>query len=311
MVNVGLRGRTGTVHVEVDPECERAFAEVSTPDVDGRSGLAVTNGTLDEGKDSRVLTVDIKASGADPRDEWGVDIWVTVPLGCTLNVHTDVADVETTGPKGLRETSIETTTGAVTVEDAIKARIKTVSGRIDLGRADEAVVRTEGPATHAGEVVHARAVNAAERAHVTIGYVYQADVQTTSGDVSIEELSGRSTVVSTSGRITAVVTGSGPALSSGPADLADVPAPGHTFSSPNGIVNVTLGGSVPSNVRASDMRGPIHLHLSEELVAEHGDVPQSSGTWGAGAGAGGAAAAGPEILGSYRQKPPGIEGRGT
>lgn len=257
-----LHDRYGAVHVHVDPACTVASVRVTTPDHDGVAAEAIARGTLDWDEDSRRLTVDIDAPGANPRDGWRVDIWAELPPGSSLDAHTDEADVETSGPIPLVDAGIETTTGEVRIDDAVKAYVKTVSGPVHISLADEAVVRTEGDV-------------APDSDHVTIGQAFELDVQTTGGKVRIEHVSEslavktrqgdvvidsvaaahRSDVRSQSGRITASVTG----------------GKHHQFSSPTGVVDVTVEYTAPADVRiqASDIRGPVRPMLSEGFLERY------------------------------------------
>jgi hypothetical protein len=292
-----LHDRYGAVHVRVDPECKVASVRVTTADSEGVAAQAIARGNLAWDEESRRLTVDIDAPGVNPREGWRVDVWAELPPGSTLDAHTDEADVETSGPVPLRDAGIETTTGEVRIEDALKAYVKTVSGPVQIDFADEAVVRTEGDV-------------APDRDHVTIGRVDALDVQTTGGKVRIEHVTGSlavktgegdieidsvaaagSDVRSQSGRITASVTG----------------GKNHQFSSPTGVVDVTVEYTAPPDVKiqASDIRGPVRPMLSQGFLEVNQHRPPSAAASGLGAGpaAGGAAAGASAAAGAAATRP--------
>ncbi|TDW17812.1 DUF4097 family beta strand repeat-containing protein [Kribbella kalugense] len=287
-----LHDRYGAVYVNVNPDCKVASVRVMTTDSEGVAAQAIADGKLTWDEEDRRLTVDIEAPGVNSRDGWRVDVWAELPPGSTLDAHTDEADVETSGEAPLADAMIETTTGEVRVEDAVKAYVKTVSGPVHVGFADEAVVRTEGDV-------------APDRDHVTIGEVGALDVQTTGGkvrvehaiislavktkdgDVEIDSTSSDGTDVrSQSGRITATVTG----------------GKNHQFSSPTGVVDITVEYTAPPDVKiqASDIRGPVRPTLSEGFLEVNQHRPPSAAASGLGAGqaAGGGAAGGSAAAGA-------------
>ncbi|MFF0339472.1 DUF4097 family beta strand repeat-containing protein [Kribbella sp. NPDC004875] len=283
-LETGMRDRNGTIRVRVDPKCEQVSVQVTTSDPTGPSADAIAAGTLQWDEATRRLTVDIEAPGIDPRSGSKVYVTAVVPPDSNLDAHTHGAGVEVTGPEGLADAAVETTSGSVTIDEAATAYAKTVDGPVRISYADKIVVRSEGDFEQSFD-------------HVAIGRAAEIDAATTGGRVRIDEVTGKLAVKTDRGPVdidSLSADSSEVRTRSGNIDVRVTGGRRHQFTSGSGVATVTVEYTAPRDVQVqvSDIRGPGRAHLSEDFVERYRREDEGPTHAGGGAAAGAGAAPG-------------------